>query len=297
MTHEGGNDARRRPRARPRTVKRGSKSPVATSRLLMDDVQALQWYHTLELQPGVVTPGWFDLRGISAQIPWPDLTGKRCLDVGTFDGFWAFEMERRGAGEVIAIDVLDPLRWDWPLGSPPEVIAEVGRRKAGGRGFEIARDALGSSVKRLELSVYDVDESSVGLFDVVYFGSLLLHLRDPILALQRVRAVCKEVLIVLDAIDLPLSVMLPKRPVAAFDGRERPWWWKPNAAGLARMVEAGGFTVTMPAKRLFMKPGAGQPLPQLRPRMIRSRAGRETAVLAWRGDPHAVLVARPRSLG
>ena len=42
------------------------------------------------------------------------LDGKRCLDVGTYDGFWAFEIEQRGAKEVVAVDVLDPRRWDWP---------------------------------------------------------------------------------------------------------------------------------------------------------------------------------------
>src|SRR4051794_41962593 len=54
------------------------------------------WYHTLEVAPGVVTPGWFDLRPIVDKMPWPDVRGKRCLDVGTFDGFLAFELERRG---------------------------------------------------------------------------------------------------------------------------------------------------------------------------------------------------------
>ena len=74
---------------------------------------ARQWYHTIELAPGVVTPGWFDTRPVSAKIPMPpSLAGKRCLDVGTFDGFWAFEMERRGAAETVGIDVLDPMQWD-----------------------------------------------------------------------------------------------------------------------------------------------------------------------------------------
>ena len=55
------------------------------------------WYHTLELPGGIVTPGWFDLRGVVDRLPWPDVRGKRCLDVGTYDGFYAFELERRGA--------------------------------------------------------------------------------------------------------------------------------------------------------------------------------------------------------
>src|SRR6478735_9319868 len=75
----------------------------------------LSWYHSLELAPGVVTPGFFDTRPTVAKVPLPaDLTGKRCLDVGTWDGFWAFEMERRGAASVTAIDLDDPQQWDWP---------------------------------------------------------------------------------------------------------------------------------------------------------------------------------------
>ena len=125
----------------------------------------------------------------SASVPFPDsLAGKRCLDIGTFNGFWAFEMERRGAEEVVAIDVLDPARWDWPVRSPSDVREAIGKRQAGGAGFEIAKRELGSSVERLDRSVYDLDPADVGEFDLVYLGSLLLHLRDPVAALERVRA-------------------------------------------------------------------------------------------------------------
>ena len=42
--------------------------------------------------------GWFDTRAVGPRSRCPtSLAGKRCLDVGTWDGFWAFEMERRGA--------------------------------------------------------------------------------------------------------------------------------------------------------------------------------------------------------
>src|SRR5215204_594601 len=95
---------------------------VSGSSRLDEQVAALDWYHTLELAPGIVTPGWFDARGVVPQLPMPaSLAGRRCLDVGTYDGFWAFEMERRGAEEVVAIDVVDSRRWEWPAGSQPEV--------------------------------------------------------------------------------------------------------------------------------------------------------------------------------
>jgi tRNA (mo5U34)-methyltransferase len=260
---------------------------------LRAQVSSRQWYHTLELAPGVVTPGWFDTRPFAAALPWPDLHGARCLDIGTFDGFFAFEMERRGAAEVLAVDVMDPAHWDWPVDSDDSVRAAVGERKGAGDGFEIARAALESSVVRREVNVYDLDPDEIGTFDVVYLGSILLHLRDPVRALERVRSVCRGTLLSVDAIDLELGLRT-RRPAAILDGRGRPWWWKPNLAGLRRMIEAAGFEVTAGPARFFMKPGAGQPLPPLRPRLLRTAAGREAAVTIRWGDPHAYVVARPR---
>ena len=254
-----------------------------------------QWYHTLDLAPGVVTPGWFDLRQVVDEMPFPaDLTGRRCLDIGTFDGFWAFEMEKRGASEVIAIDLLDPAAWDWPIGSEEAVVDAIGTRKAGGRGFDVARAALGSSVERRELSVYDLDPDDIGTFDFVYLGSLLLHLRDPVLALGRTRAVCRGDALVVDAIDGVLSTLFRNRALAHLDGRGRPWWWKPNVAGLQRMVEAAGFEVVGEPVRTRLQLGPSQPRPRLSPSVLKSRERREHLLLARLGDPHAAMLVRPR---
>ncbi len=264
---------------------------------LLAEIAELQWYHTIELAPGVETAGWHDTRPIVKEVPFPaSLEGKRCLDVGTFDGFWAFEMERRGAAEVIAIDVLDPERWDWPIGSEDRVKAEIGRRKAAGRGFEIAARELGSQVKRLERSVYDLDVEEVGRFDLIYLGSLLIHLREPVRALERLRSVCAGTMIVVDGIDLPLSLLLPKLPVATLEGVGRPWWWYPNQAAQAQMLKSGGFDVVERPRRIYMPPGAGQPLPPFHPRLLLNRHGRQQLIIAQLGDPHAVAVARPRAL-
>jgi tRNA (mo5U34)-methyltransferase len=261
---------------------------------LAEEVSALEWYHTLELAPGVVTPGWQDTRSIAAAVPFGSLDGLRCLDVGTFDGFWAFEMERRGAAEVVAIDILDPDGWDWPHGSDPAVKAEIGKRKALGRGFEIAREALGSAVDRRECSVYDLDPDVIGHFDLVYVGSLLLHLRDPVRALERVRSVCSGRLILVDSIDLLTSSLLPRRPVAVLDGRGRPWWWNPNEAGLERFVESAGFDVVDGPRRIYIPSGVGRPLPNWNPKYLLTPEGRAALVAKRRGDPHAVIVATPR---
>src|SRR5436853_6352517 len=91
------------------------ESSAAEIREAVDRVSL--WYHTLSLPHGVVTPGWFDLRGIVDKLPWPDVRGRRCLDVGTYDGFFAFELERRGAAEVVATDIGGHAEWDLPAAS------------------------------------------------------------------------------------------------------------------------------------------------------------------------------------
>jgi len=252
-----------------------------------------RWYHTIELAPGLTTPGWFDTRSAVADVRFPSqLDGRRALDVGTFDGFWAFEMERRGAAEVVAIDLLDPRKWDWPYGSDDAVIQEMNKMKAAGTGFDLAADVLESSVRRLELSVYDLDPAVVGEFDFAYVGSLLLHLRDPVLALERVRSVVHGEVLMVDAIDAELARLFPRRPVATLDGRGRPWWWRPNPAGLAQMATAAGLTVVDGPRRFYMQPGAGQVVTRPPASALRSKEGRLAWITARHGDPHAALLTR-----
>ena len=107
----------------------------------------ISWYHTQELGPGVVTQGMFDLRPYVERYGIPaDLTGLRALDVGTFEGFWAFELERRGA-EVVAIDVDSIQDLDWPPRPAPR------RRRAPRRGLRgrprgaLQRRAAGGDVR------------------------------------------------------------------------------------------------------------------------------------------------------
>jgi tRNA (mo5U34)-methyltransferase len=266
---------------------------TTTTTFTRQDVLDREWYHTIELAPGFVTPGWFDTRAVAPQLPFPSsLEGQRCLDVATFDGFWAFEMERRGAAETVAVDVLDPMRWDWPVNSESEAIEAIGRRQPG-RGFEIAREAIGSSVERIESSVYDLDPSEVGTFDFVYVGSLLIHLRDPVRALERVRSVCAGRLLLVDNIDLALTVRSPRRPVAALDGVGRPWWWRFNRAALARAVRVAGFRIVEGPSTIWMPPGPSHPPARPSRALLHSQEARDRLLTAIKGDPHAAILAEP----
>jgi len=260
---------------------------------LREFVASQEWYHTIELRPGVVTPGWFDTRLVSAKLPWPSLVGKRCLDVGTFDGFWALEMERKSAAEVRAIDVLDPKQWDWPAIHAADVVEAIGERKRAGGGFELVVEELKSKVQRMELSVYDLDPSVMGLFDFAYVGSLLLHLRDPISALMRVREVLEPggQLILVDAIDWELTLRHPRSPTARLDGDGRPWWWRPNRMGLQRMVESAGFQVVDGPHVFAMPRGPGRARVRPSLRALKGAIARQEAIEGSIGDPHAWLVA------
>src|SRR5687768_9420566 len=102
------------------------------------------WYHTIEIAPGRATPGAVDLRRLAPKVLPERLDGLRALDVGTFDGFWAFALEQRGA-EVVATD-LD--RFDaaqWPPRNRPALEAEAGDAAPGER-FGLAKELLGSRV-------------------------------------------------------------------------------------------------------------------------------------------------------
>ena len=233
---------------------------MATTEEIRDAVRSLDWwYHTLDLAPGVTTPGFFDCRPVARRVPWPDLRGLRCLDVGTHDGFWAFEMERVGAAEVVAVDLDDYGARDWPIDAReegPAKIKEWGLEP--GPGFRIAAEALGSSVKRVDMNVYDLSPDRIGEFDVVFVGSLLVHLRDPVRALEAVRSVTRRYLLLSEIIDARLQILAPAMAAARLEGLGvLHQWWTPNRTGLAQMLRSSGFRVLSMSRPYIIPYGTG----------------------------------------
>lgn len=164
----------------------------------------------------------------------PDLTGKTVLDVGAGDGYFSFAAERFGASRVLAID-----SGNWG-------------RPGGKRSFERLRKALASHVEDLDVDALDISRETVGRFDVVLFLGVLLHMRDPLLALERVASVTRELLVVETLVDMTFL----RSPAAAFYPSEKPSEETsrrgPNRAAVLGMLESVGFArvVPFPLKRL-----------------------------------------------
>ena len=139
----------------------------------IEAVKRARWYHAFELLPGLVTPGTLpvaasqhcDFHGIAR-----DLSGKTALEIGTMDGPMAFELEKRGA-RVTAVDIQDPSH----------------------TGFDTAKAILGSNVRYVRGSVYQLPELLPGeKFDIVLFLGVFYHLKNPILAFERISQVLRD---------------------------------------------------------------------------------------------------------
>lgn len=227
---------------------------------LQADVERYPWYHTIELGNGVVTKGMFDHRPVLDRYPLPDdLTGLRCLDVATMDGYWAFEMERRGAASVTALDLEDPEQLDWPAALRRDHDKRMDETKA--ERFALAKQALGSEVERVLLSAYDLSPA-LGTFDFVFCGDLLLHVKDPITPVENIRSVCTGSAVIVNVIKK--FRLYEGRAMAELDGIDNFEWWVTNLEGLVRMVRAAGFDRVEPSETFELPFSDGGPWKGLR---------------------------------
>jgi tRNA (mo5U34)-methyltransferase len=137
------------------------------------------WFHTFALNraEGIYTPGAArDHRYRLRALP-GDFSGMSVLDVGTFDGFYAFLAEARGAERVVAVDNEQYRAW---------VEARWGIRLEGGEGFRAIRRLLGSRVEYRRLDAFELDRLE-GLFQFVYCCGILHRVENPLGLLRVLR--------------------------------------------------------------------------------------------------------------
>lgn len=148
------------------------------------------WYHEIELVPGYVTKScmegsrsqWSQILSAMNQVDYHD---KTVIDIGTMDGKWAFEAEKRGAKTVIATDIYQhPNR--------PAMYGTICYQR-----FMLAKTALNSNV--IYVPGGDVESTDVFQFalkafnegrppDIIQCFGVLYHVKNPILALDNMRS-------------------------------------------------------------------------------------------------------------
>src|SRR5205809_6188847 len=136
------------------------------------------WFHTFSLDGGsLYTPGVArDHRYRVPAVP-DDLRGKSVLDVGTFDGFYAFLAEARGARRVVAVDNEQYREW---------VRARWGVELEGGEGYRAIAELLDSDVEYRRLDAFELDQLDE-LFDFVFCFGILHRVESPLGLLKVLR--------------------------------------------------------------------------------------------------------------
>lgn len=192
-----------------------------------------------------------------------DVRNKRVLDLGTASGFLAFSLEQKGA-DVIAYDLSEREAWDMVPISGSDLKAMQDERSAHVRqlnnGFWLCHSALRSAVKLVHGSVYAIPRN-LGEVDVSILGCILLHLRDPFLALQEACRITKETVVVVErppdlhmllgglcrALRLPVPArFFWGKPYMQFLPNQRKrrhsdTWWRLPAKTIVEMLAILGF--------------------------------------------------------
>lgn len=185
-------------------------------------------YHSFILPGGRVLNGAMDLDWLRQRLEsfdLPDrLDGKRVLDIGPWDGFFTFEMERRGA-RVTAVDYDDKDT------------------------FRKLSKAFGSQAEYLRMDVDELSVASVGTFDIVLCLGVLYHLRYPLEALEKICSITTDRCIVETFVadgEPWLKGVRPEIPYAEFFERSElsgqfDNWWGPSVSAVEAWLRTAGF--------------------------------------------------------
>jgi tRNA (mo5U34)-methyltransferase len=235
--------------------------PDAEAQEVLESIVGIEWYHTIELPHNVATPGFVDHRPQLRLYGLPeDMRGVRALDVATYDGFWAFEMERRGA-EVVAIDIGTWADFDIPRAFLAEAEESGTSRKKTGDGFWAAHKLKESKVKRHIMSVYELSPSKLGTFDVVFLSDLLLHLRDPQRALEGVCSVVGEGgMAIIGDVYNPRLEGFRDLTLTEFASFGEYVWWLPSTSTLKAMMNLAGFKRVDEISRFQLEARSREPI-------------------------------------
>jgi tRNA (mo5U34)-methyltransferase len=203
---------------------------MTSHKALADAVRRYQWFHSIDLGNGIVTPGVKSpaVHKIEAAAFFDPIRmeGATVVDIGAWNGFYSFEAKRRGASRVLATD---HVAWD------DETVR-------GREAFDLSRSVLDLDIEALNIDVPHISPEKLGTFDVVLFLGVFYHLFDPIDGLCRAASLAKEVIVVethtdLGELDRPAMAMYPGAEL----NNDASNWWGPNPACVIALLRQFGF--------------------------------------------------------
>ncbi len=168
------------------------------------------WYHSYYFENGFIQRGDYDIGLDVADYGFPrSMAGMSVLDIGTGSGWFATYFEQLGADVVVTdargycdFDVFGRDHYpDVTSEKPaPSLVLPNGRPvyySPVSKGFWIMKNILGLKAEYVNARVYEINPELFGgrKFDLVFLGSVLMHLRDPIGALMAAHSVCNHLLI------------------------------------------------------------------------------------------------------
>ena len=215
------------------------------------NVDECRFYHHMAL-PGIgeVGKGWDLRKTIDDYLGRFDFRGKRALDVGTASGFLSFEMEKRGA-EVVSFDMGSSADWQLvPFGAKGFDLAKM--RAIVDKAVEPTRNSYWLAHRLLQArarvyygNIYNIPDA-IGQFDVVLFGMVLPHLREPFYALAQCARLSRDAVIITQQapkIPGPFACFIPKASMDPNNLASYNSWWVFSEDCLREMLAVLGFKI------------------------------------------------------
>jgi len=221
---------------------------IYTESRSVSGLQDCYFYHTMDL-PGIgKIEGEWDLRAnIKNYLAGVDFNRRRVLDVGSASGALTFYMEQQGA-DVVSFDLDKNGDWDIvPFAKWKDFEHASAERKAHiekiNNAYWFAHRLFNSNAKVVNGNVYSIPEA-IGPVDIVVYGSILLHLRDPFLALQSGLRLAKHSVIIAELLHgqeqktaEPILRLLPDSKTV----QPKETWWDISPEWVVRAIGVLGF--------------------------------------------------------
>jgi SAM-dependent methyltransferase len=205
------------------------------------------WYHSIELLPGLYTAGkgHRNIALIRDLLRRCEIEGMNCLDVGAADCLSSILMRRRGALNVMAQDIHD-------RGTKIRFLQDTLHIE-----FTYVGGTNLSDLKRLS------EELGLSSFDVIVFSGVLYHMPDPLTGLLTVRQLVRDGGLIL----VETAAVADERMVAYFNAHGRLYsgtgtYWLPSVELLEYWLR---FAKLMPIDCLYL----GRNRPSLAARLRR----------------------------